>query len=377
MLEALSSFVAGIGAVGTGWDLNAAELTAEAVNSFCWTCWRLGRRDALDLLGAWVARHSDAADSLLFAQAMTELECQREERLVELQALRSLRWGSLAHKVNAWEACLEVQWRHLSDAEVATRSLLPSGAAEPHWPRFHFVSRELYRKVARLDADIVQAAARQPLRRPLLAPGALLEAVDAHAQGVGQWLKVAGMEKAALLESGLARRGRPWPEAGRVAVELGAFVGYTSVRLASRIGSLVAATAAVPPALLRSVSLEVDHVHQVVARHLLDLGGLSAQGEVWSGQVRDLAPRVVDELGAWSAGLIFMDHRGTRFHEDLARLVAVRAPGSASDVIADNVLNPGAPVFAWSVCRDKSAAAWLLPEFMSQGREDWMVVIGC
>lgn len=175
------------------------------------------------------------------------------------------------------------------------------------------------------------------------------------------------MDKADLIGSTMDQR--PWEEAEFI-VEFGAFVGYTSVRLASRVVRTSARHC-----LLQSVSLEVDNVHQVVARHFLDISALSIRAEVWSGQVRDLIPRVADELGARSCAFAFLDHRGTRFHEDFAHLVQVGSPGAMAQVVADNVLNPGGPVFAWNFRGVEHAVEWTLTEYMSVDKEDWMAVI--
>mmetsp|Transcript_31243 Transcript_31243/g.50192 ORF Transcript_31243/g.50192 Transcript_31243/m.50192 type:complete len:214 (+) Transcript_31243:471-1112(+) len=194
-------------------------------------------------------------------------------------------------------------------------------------------------------------------------PERLLNLIDAHAQGIGQWLKVAGMEKAALLDSALQHHA--WME-GHVAVEFGAFVGYTSVRLAAYHYD--------SPFICRSVSLEVDHVHQAIARLLLDVTKLSPCGEVWNGQVRDLVPRVLEEFGAQAVAFTFMDHRGTRFHDDFAHIVRSGSQALVSELVADNVLNPGSPVFAWNTLSNHLMTAWSLTEFMTNSREDWMVV---
>lgn len=171
------------------------------------------------------------------------------------------------------------------------------------------------------------------------------------------------MEKASLVQSALRRR--PWHEAG-YAVEYGAFVGYTSVRLASRLSDEAGP---------RSFSLEVDPVHQALATRLLDLCGLLRWGEVWGGQVRDVLPRLAEELGARCCALAFADHRGTRFHEDFAGLARVGAPAVVMQAVADNVLNPGGPVFAWGLRFMPYATAWSLPEFLSPDKEDWMAVL--
>lgn len=285
---------------------------------------------------------------------MLDLEWRKFECFFEYHTLLLMRFPSLDDRVEAWSSWLSQQ--RIDSNVFLEGCLLGSGGSAIDFP-----SREGYHKVAKLAADIMKFVRSD---EGVVLPATLLDAIDAHAQGVGQWLKVAGMEKAELLESALLRHGRG--EAG-VAVEFGAFVGYTSVRLASLLSE--------QRARLRSVSLEVDHVHQAMSRHLLDIARLTPWGEVWNGQVRDLLPRIIDELGAQAAAFAFMDHRGTRFHADLAQLRKCSGQAAASHVVADNVLNPGAPVFAWNSRDMEHMTAWRLSEFMSHDREDWMVVV--
>jgi len=70
-----------------------------------------------------------------------------------------------------------------------------------------------------------------------------------------QWLKVAGGDKADLVDSRL--RARPCPERG-VVVEFGAFVGYSCVRMAWRSGGKT-----------RILSVESDAIHVLIARHVV------------------------------------------------------------------------------------------------------------
>merc|ERR1712083_1061751 len=91
----------------------------------------------------------------------------------------------------------------------------------------------------------------------------------------GQWLKVAGFEKAEILSTGFQARPLLSHE---VITEFGAYVGYTAVRL----GHLVRTHGEG-----RAVSLEVNPVHVCVARHLLDLAALSQVSEVRPGQAKD------------------------------------------------------------------------------------------
>merc|ERR1712060_695889 len=98
--------------------------------------------------------------------------------------------------------------------------------------------------------------------------------------------------------------------------------------------------------------------------------------EVRTGQAKDLLPKMVDELGELSLGLAFMDHKGTRFHEELYLFERQHMPSVQMDTICDNVLHPGAPVFLWEETRPgmpRTATVWSLPEFGGEGCiEDWM-----
>ncbi|CAJ1345566.1 unnamed protein product [Effrenium voratum] len=146
----------------------------------------------------------------------------------------------------------------------------------------------------------------------------------------------------------------------RVLVEFGAYVGYSAVRLSRQLRRNC----------LSLVSLEVNPVHVCISRRLLDLARVS-WAEVKPGQAKDLVPKLIEELGERCAGLIFMDHRGTIFHQDLALLVRSRALAGQARLIADNTLNPGAPLFLWerfhSHCVTQS---WALQEFLAH-HEDW------
>merc|ERR1719149_459335 len=122
-------------------------------------------------------------------------------------------------------------------------------------------------------------------------PPAILAACEDFAKHRGQWLKVAGLEKAEILESGFRTRAL---QVFEVISEFGVYVGYTAVRL----GGLLAETRQD----IGAVSLEVSPVHVCVARHLLDLGELAHVSEVKSGQAKDALPRVSEELGDQCVG---------------------------------------------------------------------------
>eukprot|EP00933_Yihiella_yeosuensis_P032462 TRINITY_DN26059_c0_g1_i2.p1 TRINITY_DN26059_c0_g1~~TRINITY_DN26059_c0_g1_i2.p1 ORF type:complete len:699 (+),score=115.15 TRINITY_DN26059_c0_g1_i2:99-2099(+) len=218
-------------------------------------------------------------------------------------------------------------------------------------------------KLARLVEDILWSGANDS--------ESVLEAIRQHSFGEGQWLKVAGGAKANLIEKAL--RSRP-PKAGEVTIECGVFVGFTTIRIGQR--SLEAHLAAGRKYQTSVIGLEVEPVHVCVARWMVELAGLSSVVEVWAGIAHDSLLRIGDEFGIRSTRLCFMDHRGTKFHEDLERLEDLKFFSLAARVIADNVLKPSAPVFLWvtNMSPRYETENWSLGEFVQSEAEDWMVV---
>uniref|UniRef100_A0A7S4QMP1 RNA-editing substrate-binding complex 6 protein domain-containing protein n=2 Tax=Alexandrium monilatum TaxID=311494 RepID=A0A7S4QMP1_9DINO len=205
-------------------------------------------------------------------------------------------------------------------------------------------------------------------------PEDVIEAVERFPKTSGRWLKVAGGDKAVVLWDAL--RSRP-NAAHEVAVEFGALVGYTTIRL----GAVCARVVRHDPARARAgctnvVSIELDVCHACVARHAVDLAGLSGSVEIWVGQVRDLIPRTLEDFGALSLCYLFMDQKGTAFHEDLQQLELLGVLGVEGQVLADNCLKPGAPFFVWRAATSLvlNTTIWAMPEFASEEIEDWMVV---
>mmetsp|Transcript_1392 Transcript_1392/g.3912 ORF Transcript_1392/g.3912 Transcript_1392/m.3912 type:complete len:582 (-) Transcript_1392:34-1779(-) len=191
---------------------------------------------------------------------------------------------------------------------------------------------------------------------------AIVRACEVIASGSQrQWLKVAGDEKAEVVDMQLGAR--PAPDRGIVA-EFGSFVGYSCTRMAWRSGGQS-----------RVLSLESDAVHVLVARHVVAEARLSWVVEVVSGMAHDSVRRLADEWGGGSTALAFMDHRGTRFHVELMHLERLRALAPGAKFLADNTLKPGAPVMLWHFANCPSrhpSVSWSLPEFMTEDCEDWM-----
>merc|ERR1719491_2083418 len=117
-------------------------------------------------------------------------------------------------------------------------------------------------------------------------PEDIIEAVEWFPKDAGRWLKVAGGDKAVVLWDSLRSKKKA---AHEVAVEFGALVGYTTVRL----GAICAASEREDSRRANCtdvVTVELDSCHACVSRHSINLARLSRTVEVWIGQVRDLLP---------------------------------------------------------------------------------------
>lgn len=199
-------------------------------------------------------------------------------------------------------------------------------------------------------------------------PLSLVFHIERFAEGARRWLKIAGGGKAELLRDAVLGRKhgwRPW----ETILECGAFVGYSSIRLASALQEASCGSA-------RVISVEVDPVQACIARHFVDLAGCSNAVEVWVGQFRDVLGRTVEEFGRRALGLVFLDYKGTSFHVELAKLERLAAPAPHCQAVADNVVLPGAPLYLWEMTRHQAWATivWALPEFLEPNVEDWMCV---
>lgn len=174
------------------------------------------------------------------------------------------------------------------------------------------------------------------------------------------WLKVAGGAKAKVLTEAV----RGTPPGGEV-LEIGAYCGYSAIRMAMVLPST------------RIHTLEVDPVHVIIARNVIAYAGLAHLIDVWTGHSQDLLPRLARRAGAAAPGFraVFMDQRGSRYEDDLELLErhGLLRPGAA--VVADNVLKPGAPVFLWRLREDDAYHTEIVSvrEF-AMPAEDWMSV---
>ncbi|CAK9053923.1 unnamed protein product [Durusdinium trenchii] len=218
--------------------------------------------------------------------------------------------------------------------------------------------------------------------RPRITADWVLKEIDKFAQGLGKWLKVAGDDKAEILKHSIGSR--PLTE-HKTMVEFGSFVGYTATRMGRAVelcyekgyadGSILFEDSRLQGA-NRITSMEIDPVHACIARHVLDMSRLSHIVEVWIGQVKDLIPRLIEEHGEMSLNMVFMDQRGTTFHDDLSQLEELSLMFPNCRIVADNCVKPGSPVYCWhtTVSERYKTTNYSLNEFLESTIEDWQVV---
>lgn len=174
------------------------------------------------------------------------------------------------------------------------------------------------------------------------------------------WLKVAGGEKACVIDNVIFKH-KP-----KLILEYGTYVGYTSTRMAMQVASWGG----------RVITMEMDPVNATIARNHIELAGLSHVVTVQLGHSDDAVQIVLDQHGEGSVDMVFMDQRGTAFHDDLQKLEKLRLLSDPAVVIADNVLKPGAPYHVWRIGSMPHYRTDIidLREFGSAPVEDWMTV---
>jgi predicted O-methyltransferase YrrM len=210
----------------------------------------------------------------------------------------------------------------------------------------------------------------------------VLKEIDKFSQGLGKWLKVAGDDKAEILKHSIFSR--PLTEF-KTMTEFGAFVGYTATRMGRSVqiqyekgyadGTILFEDSRLAGS-NRVTTMEIDPIHATIARHVLNLARLSQIVECWIGQVKDMIPRLLEEYGMLSINMVFMDQRGTTFHEDLSQLEELRLMFPGCRLVADNTVKPGAPVYCWHTTVSEAYATtnYTLHEFLESTIEDWQVV---
>mmetsp|Transcript_109610 Transcript_109610/g.353704 ORF Transcript_109610/g.353704 Transcript_109610/m.353704 type:complete len:730 (-) Transcript_109610:43-2232(-) len=253
----------------------------------------------------------------------------------------------------------QVLWRACgSGGQLAAFQMKPPHRQDPHDKELRLLAYVLTHAKAG-DARSVCTAIEE-FGRDVLMPA-------------GQWLKVAGDEKAAVLADALGQAVPLTSEEGlsyRV-LEVGTYCGFSAISFViSRPRCQV-------------VSIEAEPARVAIARSVVAFAGVSHLVEVCTGHSQDVLPWLAAKADARAGSLakpgfnaVFLDQCGGRFGSDLRVLEAsgLLAPGAV--VVADNVLKPGAPAYLWHVVYGGSYETEIVSveEFAMPGTEDWMSV---
>jgi catechol O-methyltransferase len=140
-----------------------------------------------------------------------------------------------------------------------------------------------------------------------------------------------GDEKGLILDRAIGK------VSARRVLELGAYVGYSALRIARTLG---------PGGHLFSV--EFNAANAEIVRRVVTHAGASDRVTVVHGYLGDggaTIARLSQEIGEGTLDAVFLDHDKRVYVADLERILAARWLHPGSVVIADNVRFPGAPEY--------------------------------
>lgn len=149
-------------------------------------------------------------------------------------------------------------------------------------------------------------------------------------------------------------------------LEIGTFVGTSAIQLGLRVSDAMDTSRL-------AVSLELDPVYAAVARRNLSLARVSV--EVWTGHSRDIAPRIVDELGEKSLGFMFFDHRGLTPGQDLHLMEKLGLIAGSARVVLGALRPQSVALINRLALAPVLPHVWALSDALMPEVEDFMLVV--
>jgi len=140
-----------------------------------------------------------------------------------------------------------------------------------------------------------------------------------------------GDDKGKILDAALER------SQARRAVELGAYVGYSALRTARKLGAGG-----------HLYSVEFNPANADIARRLIAHAGVTDRVTVLTGSIGDggaTLTRLQEAVGAGKLDFVFIDHAKELYLSDLQKIMTAGLLHKGSVVVADNVGFPGAPEY--------------------------------
>eukprot|EP00897_Mesotaenium_endlicherianum_P010301 jgi/Mesen1/929/ME000118S00106 len=158
-------------------------------------------------------------------------------------------------------------------------------------------------------------------------PGAVIDAIDAYAWD-GNFFMNVGDIKGKIVDDEIKAKNP------KVALELGAYCGYSSIRMAQFMepGS-------------KLYSIEFMERNAAVARGMAEHAGVSDKVEYIIGTLTTTGLEGLKERGVTSLDFVFIDHHKDHYLSDLLALKESGLLKKGTVIVADNVLFPGAPAY--------------------------------
>ncbi|KAJ7516138.1 hypothetical protein O6H91_22G044500 [Diphasiastrum complanatum] len=164
----------------------------------------------------------------------------------------------------------------------------------------------------------------------------VLQAVDDYAKRT--WFMNVGNQKGAIVDAAVRDRNP------KVALELGAYCGYSAVRISSQFQQ--------PESLL--ISIEKSPQNAEIAKQIIDHAGLSSKCELLQGTLTERIQDVKEILKKFDQqfiGFVFLDHDKDFYLSDYLLLKNEHLIGPGTVIVADNLGFPGSPKF-WKYLKD-------------------------
>lgn len=120
----------------------------------------------------------------------------------------------------------------------------------------------------------------------------------------------------------------------KFAVELGAYCGYSAVRIARLL-----------PEDGKLVSIEINPLFAAIATKVVEYAGLSHKVKIIVGAAEKVLPTLKNRFKINSLDFVFIDHWKDKYLPDLKVLESSRLLRKGTVIVADNVIFPGTPKY--------------------------------
>ncbi|KAB1255134.1 Catechol O-methyltransferase [Camelus dromedarius] len=158
-------------------------------------------------------------------------------------------------------------------------------------------------------------------------PQSVVRAIDTYCL-TKEWAMNVGDKKGQIVDA-VVQELRP-----SVLLELGAYVGYSAVRMARLL---------LPGARLLTIELNPDYA--AITQQMLDFAGLQDRVTLVVGASQDIIPQLKKKYDVDTLDMVFLDHWKDRYLPDTLLLEECGLLRKGTVLLADNVICPGTPEF--------------------------------